>query len=142
VVLAKDVSLPTYSATKEEVEGSSLQYKYASGVRWEDVRITFYHVRAGGTDTLTRLHGWRSSVWTPTLGLQSPDKYKNNSVITVYDSGWEEVYRWMLIGSWPQSIKEGDLTYTSSDVKVVEVVLSYDWAELISRSLPTIVLRI
>jgi hypothetical protein len=80
------------------------------------------------------LHQWRSNVWTPERGLQSADKYKANSKITVYGYDWEYVYAWKLIGSWPQSIKEGDLTYTSSDVKVVDVVISYDWAELEQQS--------
>jgi len=33
-----------------------------------------------------------------------------------------------LVGSWPSVIRHGDLTYTSSDVKIVEVTLTYDFA--------------
>lgn len=134
LTLAKDATLPSYTATKEEVPGAAINYKYASGIQWDDVKITFYHIRAGGTDVLSVLHRWRANVWTPELGLQPANKYKANSKITVYGNDWEYVYAWKLIGSWPQSIKEGDLTYTSSDVKVVEVVVSYDWAEIEQQS--------
>lgn len=126
--MAKDVTLPTFTANKEEVVGGSLRYKYASEIQWDDVKITFYHVFGSGSDTLSVLHGWRSAVWTPETGLGSPSKYKKTSIIGIYSPGWELLYNVQLIGSWPQTIKEGDLTYTSSDIKVVEVVISYDWA--------------
>ena len=130
-VLAKDITLPTFTVVKEEVEGGSLRYKYASGVQWEDVKITFYHIGKGGGDALYFLHKWRANVWTPEFGLQGPNIYKKNSKISVYDAQGTWIYSWELIGSWPQTIKEGDLTYTSSDVKIVEVVISYDWAQLV-----------
>ena len=38
-------------------------------------------------------------------------------------------YKWVLEGSWPQTIRDGDLSYTRSEVKIVEVVVVYDWAE-------------
>ncbi len=37
-------------------------------------------------------------------------------------------YAYDLVGSWPSVIRHGDLTYTSSDVKIVEVTLTYDFA--------------
>ena len=41
-----------------------------------------------------------------------------------------------LINSWPSVIKYGELTYTTSDIKKVEVTLTYDWAEEITQNSP------
>lgn len=129
-ILAKDISLPTFTVAKESVEGSSLIYKYAGMVTWEDVKVTFYDITVGSQKVSTILKKWRSSVWSTSFGIQSPQFYKKDSKIDIYDYQWEKQHTWTLHGSWPQSIKEGDLTYTSTDVKVIDVIISYDWAVL------------
>ena len=35
---------------------------------------------------------------------------------------------WFLYNSWPSQIRSGELTYTNSDIKIVEVTVAYDWA--------------
>ena len=124
------------------MDGSSLVYKYAGMVTWEDIRITFYDTAAGGyiptsgvpgsaqIKTSTVLKNWRENVWSSKTGLQSPSDYKKWSTISIYTLDWSIRSIWTLHGSWPSVVKEGDLTYTSTDIKVIEVTISYDWAEL------------
>jgi hypothetical protein len=136
-LLAKDATMPTFSISKDTVDGSSLVYKYAGMVTWEDVRVTFYDVvlasDSPGATTNTKaskiLKDWRERVWAHTTGLKAPTEYKKDSKITTYTLDWIKNVTWTLRGSWPSIVKEGDLTYTSTDIKVIEVTISYDWAE-------------
>ena len=134
LIFAKDCTLPTFSATKETVEGS-VEYKYASVVRWDDIKIRFYDIPAYGYKLVDLMRQWRKSIWSSDAGLQPANSisggsgYKKQSQIKVYNLDWTDYYTWTLYGCWPQTIREGDLTYTSSDIKTVEVVLCYDWAE-------------
>ena len=130
LVYVKDCTLPSVSFTKETVE-ASVEYKYASTARWDDVKIKFYDIAVSGQTLASVVRRWRQSVWTPTGGLQPSSNYKKTSQIEVYNLQWELQYTWTLYGCWPQTIREGDLTYTSSDAKVIEVVLTYDWAVLV-----------
>jgi len=124
LVYAKDVSLPSITFEKEEYTGASLKYKFASGAVYDDIRLTFYD-----TDyLLPYLIRWRKSVWEET-GLKTASNYKKESVIKVYDQTGQIQQTFKLIGSWLSVIKHGDLTYTSSDLKFVDLTITYDWAE-------------
>tara|TARA_R110000751_G_scaffold92334_2_gene180760 strand:+ start:2074 stop:2655 length:582 start_codon:yes stop_codon:yes gene_type:complete len=129
-VHAKDVSLPALNVSLERYVASSLEYKFAKHVSFDDVKITFYDA----VGLYKKLRKWRESVYTWQEGVRTAEEYKKYSSIEIYDPTWEDAgvnsdaYRYDLIGSWPSKIRHGDLTYTSSDVKVVEVTLTYDYA--------------
>lgn len=125
VIHLKDATLPTFTVNRDQIIGGSLEYKYAKSVSWDDVRLSWY-------DTVKMssiMKKWRNSVWTPEDGLKTGQNYKKKSIITIMKSDGSTGTEWWLYNSWPAVIREGDLTYTSSDIKVVEVTLSYDWAE-------------
>jgi len=124
LVYAKDVSLPSITFEKEEYTGASLKYKFASGAVYDDIRLTFYDTEG----ILPYLIKWRKSVWEET-GLKTASNYKKESVITVYNQTGDPQQTFKLIGSWLSVIKHGDLTYTSSDFKFVDLTITYDWAE-------------
>lgn len=124
LIYLKDMSLPTFSVGTEQVKGASLTYKYASDVTWEDVKVTWYDT-AG---MLSYLQKWRAMVWTPEGGLQPPTSYKSDTVLTTSLPDGSSINTWTLKNSWPSTIRYGDLTYTQSDAKVVDVTISYDWA--------------
>lgn len=130
----RDVSLPTFVVSKEMVLGASLEYKFGKSVSWEDVKVTWYDT----VGMLAIVRQWRQSIWTEFGGLNAPATYKKTSIITVVPpdadivsniGASDETIRYHLFGSWPSMIRHGDLTYTSSDVKLVEVTITYDWAE-------------
>lgn len=125
LVYAKDISLPTVTFEKEQYTGSSLQYKFASAAVYDDVRITFYDT----TGLLGLLRGWRKQVYSSSAGLRPADEYKKKSIINCYYPDGMMAQKHELHGSWPSVIKYGDLTYTSSDIKFVDVTVTYDWAE-------------
>ena len=84
-LLAKEATLPTFTITKDTVDGSSLVYKYAGMVTWEDVRITFYDVVIGGSKASDIIKKWRDNVWSKDTGLKSPNDYKKVSTINVHN---------------------------------------------------------
>lgn len=125
LINVRDVSLPTFTANQDTYTGSSLEYKWAKSVTWDDIKISWYD-----TVGLAEVMGkWRDSVWNPANGLQVASEYKKRSQIDVYLPTGYDVITWCLIGSWPKVIRQGELTYTNSDAKLVEVTVAYDWAE-------------
>lgn len=127
LINAKDVTPPAFTVGIENNQGASLEYKFAKSISYDDVKVTFYDV----VGFIKVIKQWREMVWTPASGLKLADDYKKESRINVYPPTFEpqDGYSWILKGSWPSVIRHGDLTYTSSDVKIVEVTVAYDWAE-------------
>lgn len=127
LIYLKDLTLPTFTANTDSYVGSSLEYKWAKSVVWEDVKVVWYDTKG----LIDKIRAWRQRVWTPEGGLQVGSVYKKRSQLDVHLPTWEDddSVRWLLVNSWPKIIKHGELTYTNSDVKLVEVVIAYDWAE-------------
>ena len=124
LVSLRDASLPTFTANQDSYISSSLEYKWAKSITWDDIKVSWYD--SVGLNDIMR--DWRSSVWTEQNGLQVADIYKKRSQIDTYTPAGYNTITWCLVGSWPKVIKQGELTYTSSDVKIVEVTITYDWA--------------
>ncbi len=125
VVVLKDCSLPEVTVEQDKVKGTFTEYKYAKGVSFSDVKMTFYDA----SGLLGKLMTWMNSIYDPDGGLNVAVNYKSDSAIQVSlpDGSWNSRQVYYLYGSWPSSIKYGDLTYTSSDVKVVDLGLTYDF---------------
>lgn len=124
LVNVKEMTLPTFTTTKETIMGASLEYKFAKSVNWDDVKITWYDT-AGMLATIKQ---WRETIWDQEYGIAAVDTYKQESILRTHLPDYTAINEWVLMNSWPSQIKHGDLTYTSSDIKVVEVTLTYDWA--------------
>lgn len=124
----KDATLPSFVVNKEIVLGSALEYKYGKSVSWEDVKLTWYD----NIGLISVMKEWRQRVWSADRGMRPANEYKQQTALSVLPPDSDdpnEVVRFLLHGSWPSLIRHGDLTYTSSDVKIVEVTVTYDWAE-------------
>lgn len=124
IIALKDATLPTFTVNKESYQGSSLEYKFAKSVTWDDIRVTWYDTKG----LLQKIRQWRETVWTTQCGLGQAKDYKQNSIIRNYLPTNQGKITWILYNSWPSVIRVGDLTYTTSDVKTVEVTITYDWA--------------
>jgi hypothetical protein len=125
----RDVTLPTFTANKDTIKGTALDYKFANGIAFDDVKVTWYDTNG----LINIIRSWRESVWTPERGISTPGEYKKDSyinqyILSEYNNNNVPKIRHKLHGSWPSIIRHGDLTYTSSDIKVVEVTITYDWA--------------
>lgn len=124
LVHLKDATLPTFTANQDTYLGSSLEYKWAKSVTWDDIKVVWYDT-AGLAKIMQE---WRQNIWDEKNGLKTAEQYKKRSQIDVYLPNGDGVVTWCLVGSWPRVIKQGELTYTDSNVKLVEVTVVYDWA--------------
>lgn len=120
----KDASMPTFTVNKETYQGASLEYKFAKSVTWEDIKVSWYD----SSGLLEIMSKWRGNVWSPECGLADANHYKRQSRLEHYLPTGAGANAWLLKNSWPSQIRHGDLTYTSSDVKLIEVTITYDWA--------------
>lgn len=130
LVHLKDLTLPTFNVSKEVVIGSALEYKFGKSVSWSDVKVVWYDT----VGLISVIRRWRERVWNQSSGLAPAGEYKRRSILSQYspyrtELNDAETVQYRLEGSWPSIIRYGDLTYTNSDVKVIEVTISYDWAE-------------
>ena len=121
----KECKLPTFTIEEEKVLGSSVEYKFAKKVNWDDISITWYD----NFGLLSVMKSWMSSVFTLKYGMALASNYKKQSTIIVHTPSDSSRQFYTLNQSWPKSIKFGDLSYTSSDIKIIEATLSYDYAE-------------
>jgi hypothetical protein len=125
LIYSKEATFPSWDFERDEIMGGSLKYKFAKSIIFNDVKVSWYDT--WGFSTIIR--DWRAAVWTPREGLQNPDDYKTRSSLSNLTHDLAKATHWTLYNSWPQSVKTGDLTYTDSDVKLVEVTVAYDWAD-------------
>jgi hypothetical protein len=124
LVCLRDASLPTFTVNKETYQGASLEYKFAKSVVWEDIKVSWYDSEG----LLPIMKTWREMVWTPECGIKPPNLYKFDTILNHFLPTGAKQNQWKLNNSWPSQIRHGDLTYTSSEVKIIEVTVSYDWA--------------
>jgi len=124
LIALRDATLPTFTVNKEVHAGASVEYKYAKSVTWDDIKITWYD----SDGLLEVMRKWRGNIWTQSHGLADADHYKRRSELSYYLPTGKKRNSWLLRNSWPSQIRHGELTYTSSDVKLVEVTVTYDWA--------------
>lgn len=121
----KDCKLPSFTVEEERVLGSSLEYKFAKKVSYDDISITWYD----NTGLLQIMMRWMNSVLTDDRRLALASQYKYTTQIIVYTPPLSSSQYYTLHQSWPKSIKFGDLSYTSSDIKYVEATIAYDFAD-------------
>jgi hypothetical protein len=126
LVYLRDATLPTFTAQSDSIIGTALEYKWAKSVMWDDIKVSWYD----SVGLVNKMKQWRWSVWSEHTGLRPQGEYKKNTEIRTYLPNWDNDtnVRWRLHNSWPKVIKHGELTYTQSEVKIVEVTVSYDWA--------------
>jgi hypothetical protein len=123
LLYAKSLSLPGFNVEEEIVSGAALKYKFAKMVNWEDVSIEFYDV-VGVFDDLRQ---WQDAVFTPQTGIQPANSYKMLASFALTDGAGTHETEFTLHGAWPKQLTHSPLSYESSELKLVSLVLSYDF---------------
>ncbi len=125
LLFAQKLKLPEYTVDEEKIKGASLEYKFAKGVKWSDVTITFY-------DTLglsPKIQEFSGNVFNQnSQALHTAERYKADSVFTLLDGSGLVIETYTLKNSWIKKVSHSELSYESSDIKTVTISLSYDWA--------------
>ena len=131
--LLKDLQLPDLEITIQEIQGAQLTYKFAKGVKWADAQITFYD----DGYLLDELIKWKNMMYTTGVGIKShaPVRgYKQECSFHLLDGCLNSVNRLFLKNAFPRNIQNGRLSYSDTGIKVVNVILAYDWAEFEGKS--------
>lgn len=124
---AKSMQLPSLTFDEEKIKsGASVVYKIAKKANWQPFTIKFY-------DTFGMYKGfkkWQDKIWTPEQGIGLACDYKSRVVLTLTDGLGVVKQRYTAIGAYPKSITHGELSYENSDVKLLTVAYSYDYATI------------
>jgi len=126
LIYVKSLQLPSFTFEEETVIGGAIKYKFAKTVNWEDVVVTFYDT-VGVYDNLIN---WQNDVYTPSAGIKPADSYKRQSSFALTDGSGAESHQFVLKNSWPKSVSHSALSYDNSEIKLLNLTLSYDWAEI------------
>lgn len=130
---AHSVQLPSLVLDEEKIEsGSAINYKVAKKAEWQDVVVKFYDVYG----LFEILEEWQRIIYNPQTGIGRPDRYKGKFKVSLTDYKGDSVVTYTAHGAYPKSITHGDLTYTSSDIKLLTVTYSYDYASVEFNSAP------
>lgn len=125
LVIAQSLQLPNVNIEEQVIQGALIAYKFAKTVKWDDATVTFYDTFG----LLRELETWRDEVYTDAAGIQSHSDYKQDSEFELLRADGEVDVRIRLKNSWPKNIAHGPLSYGSSDIKIITLTLSYDYAE-------------
>ena len=125
---AKSVQLPSLVFEEEKVKtGSSIDYKIAKKAGWQDFTIKFYDVYG----LYEVFEQWQAAIWTQEDGIKPPSDYKGQPIISLTGAGGESLQTYTAYGAYPKSITHGDLSYDNSNVKLLSVIYSYDYAQVV-----------
>jgi len=126
MLFAKSVEMPTIGFSEKEVLGGSIAYKFATQPKFSDLVVAFYDLE--GLEP--KIREWQSLVWGTDRGVGKPNDYKSEVQLYLTDGRGNPVdSSWLFKNAWPKIINHGELTYDSSEFKLITVTVSYDWIE-------------
>jgi len=124
VIYLKEANLPSFSIDTESIKTGHATYEFAKGIKWQDIKLTFYDTQGLGA----RLDSLSRNVWDPVFGIQPAEDYMAQTIITMEYMDGTKAYSWTLHNSWIKSISFSRLTYESTGINNVNVSLAYTWA--------------
>lgn len=123
---AQSIQLPAVEFEEEKIESASLVYRVAKRANWKPVTAKFYDVWG----LYQIFEEWQRKIWNVSRGIQAAVDYKGQPVFALTDGAGEVKQRYTLMGAYPSNITHGDLSYTESNVKLLVVTYSFDYAEV------------
>jgi hypothetical protein len=123
---AKSIQLPSLTFEEEKIKGANSYYKIAKRAEWQDVTVKFYDVY--GLHKLFR--AWQDEIWTEDDGIKGPSNYKGEPQFLLLGGTGSINQFFTLHGAYPKKVDHGDLSYDNSDIKLITVTYSYDFATI------------
>lgn len=134
LLTAKELTLPQWKVEQLTVLGAVLNYKYAKNIKWDDISLTFYDTQKLASE----IEKWKSLVNTDDKGIlvHGSGGYKKECEFDELDGQGTSVRNIKLFGAWPSSINYGKLSYQNSELKSVELSITYDYARITPKEPP------
>ena len=123
---AKELVLPNFNIISEEVKGGFLSYNFAKSVKWDDVIVRFYDT----SKHLGELNAWKYMVVSDKDGIKIHNNYKQECSFMIFDTSDKQV-EFKLHGAYPSSISHSEMSYSESGIKLITVVIKYDYADYV-----------
>ncbi len=120
-------SLPFFSVEESSIRRGNSAIYFPTTVTFEDGSIECHDYI--GLATLDALMAWQRLVYdvtTDTVGRMAD--YKKQCELREYTPDGELVRSWILIGCWPRSITEDNMSMESADGKMITCQFRYDRA--------------
>tara|TARA_R100001244_G_scaffold25113_3_gene25505 strand:+ start:13037 stop:13690 length:654 start_codon:yes stop_codon:yes gene_type:complete len=130
---AKSLKLPSLSFEEVKVNAGSLTYSFPKKAKWENVVVEFYDVY--GLHQIFR--DWQDKIWTPDEGMKIVDAYMGEPIFKLLDGQGKEQQKFTLKNSYPINVDHGELSYDSSDVKLLIVTYVFSHAVIEIKDRPT-----
>jgi hypothetical protein len=124
-VYAKECTLPEFGLEEEQMDGASVKYKIATGATFNDVTVVFYDVYK----LFNKLKEAHRAAWTPETGLSPANNYMGQVRYGQRDGRGAFTDIYTLRNAWIKRIAHSNLTYESSDIKVITLTIAYTWAD-------------
>jgi len=135
---AKSVTKPSVEVATNEYQILNQRLKYPGLATWNDVTIRIVDVGGKAKDLLKKFTD---------MGFKAPNASGGKDGITKTIDGKKSTYviieqydgknkaaieKWGLANGFIKSINFGELEYSSDEFVEIEIIISYDWAELIT----------
>ncbi|MAL59299.1 MAG: hypothetical protein CMC14_04555 [Flavobacteriaceae bacterium] len=135
---AKSVTKPSFSVNESEYQLVNHKFKYPGIVTWNNVTIRIVDPNNRAQYWYNKLvdYGWTSPVGL--VGVIDPEGLSKDSInnsfeyikIMQLDSKGDTVESWNLNNPKIASVNFGSLEYSSDELVVLDIEISYDWANL------------
>jgi len=132
---AKSVTKPSFSVNESEYQLINHKFKYPGIVSWGNVtiRVVDPNNRAEYWYYKLRNYGWAApTADDAALGLSKEGISESFEYMEIMqlDSNGEPVETWNLNNPKIASVNFGSLDYSSDELVVLDIEISYDWANL------------
>lgn len=102
---------------------------FAGKQSWDPITLEWYDIE-NKPDVSQAVINWVKTVTVnfTNADLGFPDEYKATSTLSMLDGEGNVNEIWDILNSWPTDINWNELDYTSSEIQLITVQLSYDRA--------------
>ena len=132
----KSVTKPSYDIEVNEYQIGNQRHKYPGLLTWNDITITIYDIGDKVKELLTQLgamgfigakdYGGVDGIGKQ-MGLGDPFIIQQFGVDI---EAAKAVEKWTLANAFIKSVNFGQLAYESDEFIEIEIIVSYDWAEI------------
>ena len=118
-IQVKDIDLPEKIIEVLEIKCPGTTYKFAKSVNYGDLKVVLY----GTIELVEKLKTLEDKIHTVDDGIGDFNKYLDDVIIEMYDGQESTQVTFTCKGCFVHNVSWGNLSYGSSELKLVTVIL-------------------
>jgi hypothetical protein len=119
----KDADLPDKALEELQIKTIGATYRFAKQISYSDLKLTFYTP----SKLIPEIEELFDKAHDTDEGLKDFDKYVGEIVLQLYSG--EETIDYTFKNAFISNITNGQLSYGSSDLKLITVTIKFSWYE-------------